>query len=311
LSDIRFGITSVETLDERARSTIAAAGAAGLDLVGSIDHVSFRGGEGIDGLITAAALAGVHPTIGLYVGVFQLPLRHPVIVARQLSTLAQFAPGRLTFGIGVGGEDPHEFENCGVDVRTRGRRTDESLWILRRLLTGESVDFDGEFYQLHDARIAPAPYPPIPLIVGGRSSAALRRAATLGDGWIGAFNSARRFREAVDLIAEHADHVGRESIGWQHAMEYWCGFGPTVEDARRRLAVTMEQFYGLPFASFERYCPVGRPEHVAEALAPYIEAGCQTFNLIPIAASVDEAVDGVLQVKRALVGTNAVGAINP
>jgi alkanesulfonate monooxygenase SsuD/methylene tetrahydromethanopterin reductase-like flavin-dependent oxidoreductase (luciferase family) len=298
LGDIRVGVMSVKTLDERARDTIAAAAAAGLDHVGSIDHVSFRGGDGIDGLITAAALAGLHPTIGLYVGVYQLPLRHPVTVARQLSTLAHFAPGRLTFGIGLGGEDALEFDNCGIDVHTRGRRTDESLALLRRLLSGESVTFDGEFFQVQNARIAPAPYPPVPLIVGGRSNAAMRRAAALGDGWIGAFNSPRRFKEAVELVAEHAERQGRRSVGWQHAQEPWCGFGRTVERARARLAETMERFYGLPFEAFERYCPAGTPEHVAEALAPYADAGCQTFNIIPIAESVDEAVESTAEVKR-------------
>ena len=96
MGDVRLGIVSVKALDERTRDTIAAAATAGLDHVGSIDHVAFRGGDGIDGLITAASLAGIHPSIGVYVGVYQLPLRHPVLVARQLSTLAHFAPGRLT-----------------------------------------------------------------------------------------------------------------------------------------------------------------------------------------------------------------------
>lgn len=251
-------------------------------------------------MVTAAVIAGLHPTVGLYVGVYQLPLRHPVTVARQLSTLAHFAPGRLTFGVGVAGEDSQEFDNCGIEVRTRGRRTDESLLVLRRLLTGESVDFEGEFFELHDARIVPAPHPPIRLVIGGRSHAAIRRAATLGDGWIGAFNSSRRFAEAVSLIADHAERVGRSSAGWEHAMEFWCGFGPTVEEAHQRLSRTMERFYRIPFASFQRYCPVGRPEQVAEALVPYLEAGCRTFNLIPIAASIDEALDGAAQVKRSL-----------
>jgi alkanesulfonate monooxygenase SsuD/methylene tetrahydromethanopterin reductase-like flavin-dependent oxidoreductase (luciferase family) len=298
LGDIRLGIMSVKTLDERARDTIAAAAAAGLDHVGSIDHVSFRGGEGIDGLITAAAFAGLHPTIGLYVGVYQLPLRHPVTVARQLSTLAHFAPGRLTFGIGLGGEDPQEFENCGIDVHTRGRRANESLALLRRLLSGESVTFEGEFFQVRDVRVVPVPHPPVPLIIGGRSNAAMRRAGVLGDGWIGAFNSPRRFKEAVELVAGHAERNDRRSVGWQHAQEVWCGFGPTVERARARLATTMEAFYGLPFEAFERYCPAGTPENVADALASYVDAGCQTFNLIPIAASVDEAVHGAAEVKR-------------
>ena len=304
MGDVRLGIVSVKTLDERTRDTIMAAAAAGLDHVGSIDHVCFRGGEGIDGLITAAALAGIHPNIGLYVGVYQLPLRHPVLVARQLSTVAHFAPGRLTFGVGIAGEDPHEFENCGVDVHTRGRRADESLALLRRLLTGESVTFDGEFFQLHDTRILPVPHPPIPLIVGGRSDASMRRAGALGDGWIGAFNSVRRFAEAVTIVDEEAVRVGRGSVGWQHAMEVWCGFDTNVEAARKRLAQAMEQFYGLPYESFARYCPAGRPEHVGEHLAPFLEAGCQNFNLIPIAASVDEAIDGAVQVKQSLVGSS-------
>lgn len=305
MGDIRLGIVSIKTLDERARDTVAAAAAAGLDHVGSIDHVSFRGGDGIDGLITAAALAGIHPDIGLYVGVYQLPLRHPVIVARQLSTLAHFAPGRLTFGVGVAGEDPHEFDTCGIDVHTRGRRADESLAVLRRLLTGEPVTFEGEFYELHDARILPAPHPPIPLIVGGRSDASMRRAGTFGDGWIGAFNSAQRFARAVESVAEHAERAGRGSVGWQHAMEVWCAFDADVETARERLAAAMQRFYGIPYESFQRYCPAGRPEHITEHLLPFLEAGCQNFNLIPIAASVEEAVEGSLQVKQSLVGSSS------
>jgi alkanesulfonate monooxygenase SsuD/methylene tetrahydromethanopterin reductase-like flavin-dependent oxidoreductase (luciferase family) len=141
------------------------------------------------------------------------------------------------------------------------------------------------------------------LIVGGRSDASMRRAGTLGDGWIGAFSSASRFAEAVTRVAEYGDRAGRGSVGWQHAMEIWCGFDTNVEAARTRLADTMQRFYGLPYESFERYCPAGRPEHVSEHLAPYLEAGCQTFNLIPIAASVDEAIEGALQVKQSLLGS--------
>jgi hypothetical protein len=66
----------------------------------------------------------------------------------------------------------------------------------------------------------------------------------------------------------------------------------------------MQRFYGLPYESFERYCPAGRPEHVSEHLASFLEAGCQNFNLIPIAASVDEAIDGAVQVKQSLVGSS-------
>jgi alkanesulfonate monooxygenase SsuD/methylene tetrahydromethanopterin reductase-like flavin-dependent oxidoreductase (luciferase family) len=306
LSDIRVGILTVDTLDARARDRVAIAASAGLDFVGSTDHVCFQGGHGVDGLTTVATFAGLHPNIGLYVGVYQLPLRHPVVVARQVSTLAHFAPGRLTFGVGIAGEDPREVESCGVDMRTRGRRATEALFVLRRLLAGESVTLDGEFFRLDDTQVLPAPNPAVPLIVGGKSDAALQRAATLGDGWTAVFMSARRYAESIERIADHADRAGRGPVPWQHSLELWCGFGPTVDDARVPLAGQMERFYGLPFSALERYSPAGTPEDIAAALAPYVEAGCRTFHVNPVADSHEEAVYGVAQVKKHLVSSVSI-----
>ena len=146
------------------------------------DHVSFFVGAGSDALIAATSLLAARADLSVYVALYLLPLRHPVLVARQLATLAQFAPGRLTFGVGIGGEDPHEIEVCGVNPKTRGRRMDECLQILRSLAEGKATTFDGEFFSLQDALILPAPSPRIPLVVGGRSDAAVNRAARLGDG---------------------------------------------------------------------------------------------------------------------------------
>jgi alkanesulfonate monooxygenase SsuD/methylene tetrahydromethanopterin reductase-like flavin-dependent oxidoreductase (luciferase family) len=306
VGELEVGILTVKTLDERARERVAMAAAAGLDYVGSTDHVTFRGGDGVDGLTTVATYAGLHPTIRLYVGVYQLPLRHPVVVARQVSTLAHFAPGRLTFGVGVAGEDPHEVESCGVDMRTRGRRMNESLYLLRRLLAGESVTFDGEFFSLQDAQVFPAPDPPVSLIVGGRSDAALRRTATLGDGWVGVFVSPRRFAESAQRVEEHAEEAGRGPVPWEHALELWCGFGANADEGRVTLASAMERFYELPFSALEPYSPAGTPEDIAAALAPYVEAGCRTFHLNPVASSLDEAVYGVAQVKQCLTRAASV-----
>src|SRR3954451_23232830 len=155
---------------------------AGVDHLCVGDHVSFFVGAGSDGLITATSMLTAHSELPVYVGLYLLPLRHPVPVARQLATVAQFAPGRLTLGVGIGGEDPHEIEICGVDPKTRGRRMDECLRVLRSLADGTPLTFDGEFFALEDALIVPSPSPAIPLIVGGRSDAAISRAARLGDG---------------------------------------------------------------------------------------------------------------------------------
>jgi alkanesulfonate monooxygenase SsuD/methylene tetrahydromethanopterin reductase-like flavin-dependent oxidoreductase (luciferase family) len=281
---------------------LAAVHDAGIDYVCVGDHVSFFVGLGGDGLLRATALAPLHPTLPIMTGVYLLPLRHPVLVARQLADLGQIAPGRLIFGVGIGGEDRHEVEICGVDPATRGRRMEECLAIVRRLLAGEPVTFHGEFFDLDDALILPAPVEPTPIIVGGRSDAAVRRAGRLGDGWLGIWNSARRFAEVVDIVAAEAARAGRDDPPTRHAMQLWCGFDDTKEGARARLAPAMEGFYQIPFERFEKYSPYGTPEEIAEFLVPYVEAGCTSFNLIPQAVDRETSLAGAAAVKKLLAG---------
>jgi alkanesulfonate monooxygenase SsuD/methylene tetrahydromethanopterin reductase-like flavin-dependent oxidoreductase (luciferase family) len=273
---------------------------AGVDHVCCGDHVSFFVGAGVDGLLQATAFAMAHPTLPISTGVYLLPLRHPVLVARQLSDLSRLAPRRLVFGVGIGGEDRHEVEICGVDPATRGRRMEECLHVLRQLLTGEPTSFHGEFFDLDDARVLPAPAEPIPVIVGGRSDAAVRRAGRLGDGWLGIWNSARRFAEVVDIVADEAARAGRDDPPTQHAMQVWCGIADSKERARANLAPAMQGFYQIPFERFEKYSPYGTPEDVAEFLALYVEAGCTTFNLIPQADDDEAALAGAAAVKKLL-----------
>lgn len=272
---------------------------AGIDHVCCGDHVSFAG-AGFDGIVQATALAMLHPTLPVYTGVYLLPLRHPVVVARQLADFGRLAPGRLTFGVGVGGEDRREVFNCGVDPATRGRRMNESLAILRELMSGAKVTTRGGFFELDEAIIAPAPTPPIPIIVGGRSDAAVRRAGEFGDGWLGIWNSPRRFAEVADAIAAEAARVGRVDPPTRHGMQVWCGLAESREVARACLAPAMQAFYGLPFERFERYCPYGTAEDVAAFLAPYVDAGCTEFNLIPQSTDDGAALAGVVEVKRLL-----------
>ncbi|HEY2126742.1 MAG TPA: LLM class flavin-dependent oxidoreductase [Streptosporangiaceae bacterium] len=290
----------LESNPEAARALLASAAAAGIDHVCCGDHVSFVVGLGFDGLLQATALTLLHPTLPVHTGVYLLPLRHPVLVARQLADLAQLAPGRLVFGVGIGGEDRHEIASCGVDPATRGARMDECLAIVRGLLAGGPVTFRGQFFSLDDVVITPSPELPIPILVGGRSDAAVRRSGRLGDGWLGIWNSARRFAAAVELAAETADRAGRPAPPSHHAMQVWCGLAGSRAAARACLAPVMEAFYQLPFERFERYCPYGTAEDVSEFLAPYVAAGCTEFNLIPQSPDPDEAIAGTAAVRKLL-----------
>ncbi len=304
MADVRVGmfapVGSFARSDEPHRAAFTRIAESAVDHVCVGDHVSFHVGAGSDALIDATSVLTYYPELPCYVALYLLPLRHPVLVARQLASIAELAPGRLTLGVGIGGEDRHELEICGVDPRTVGRRMDESLQILRGLADGKPVSFDGEFFSIRDALIVPAPEPGIPLIVGGRSDAAVRRAGRFGDGWLGIWVSPRRFGSVVDQIGEHAGHADRDASSFEHAINVWCGFGPTRDVARPPLAAGMQRFYQMPFEPFERYSPCGTPEQVADFLHPYIEAGCTTFNVIPCANDHETAVAAVAELRRLL-----------
>lgn len=278
---------------------LAARKAAGLGMVIVSDHLSFRDGFGQDALIRAGMVHAQQPDLTVLVAVYLLPLRHPSLVARQLCDLNQMAPGKLVLGVGVGGEDRAEIAAAGVDPATRGRRTDESLRCLRQLMTGQPVAFAGEHFQLDGVRIVPAIDPPVPILVGGRSDAALRRTARLGDGWFGIFCTPDRFAGSLERIAAEADAAGRQ-VDWRHGMQVWCCIDDDARKARSMLAARMSSFYQVPFEKFERYAPAGSAEQVAEFLAAYVRAGARYLNLSPVGLD-SYGIDGVAKVKEYLV----------
>ncbi|MCU1652468.1 MAG: class flavin-dependent oxidoreductase [Pseudonocardia sp.] len=273
---------------------------AGIDHVMVGDHVMFHGGVGNDGLTDAASVVTATEELDVYLAVYLMVLRHPLLVARQILTVAQLAPGRLSLGLGIGGDDRREVAACGVDPRSRGRRMDESLALVRRLLDGETVTHEGEFFSLAEARLRPTPEQPIPLVVGGRSDAALRRAGRLGDGWLGIWTSPARCAEAIRAVEQHGAEAGRTDVGWRHGMTFWCGFGTDRAEARGRVAPAMEGLYRTPFDDFERYIPHGTAQDVAEFVAPFVDAGCTTLNFIPFAGSDEESIDAVAETRKLL-----------
>ena len=281
----------------RRRALSDRAAAAGVGHLFVADHVSFHTGFGMDGLIQAATAAALAPELSIHLGVYLLALRHPVLVARQLSTLCEAAPGRIALGVGVGGEDRHEIEICGVDPRTRGRRTDACLQALRGLLSGEPTSADNEFFRFEEAWIRPAPDPPLPITIGGRSEAAVRRAARHGDGWLGVWCSPQRFAAVRQQIESEGAARG---VAWRHGLQVWVGSDADPARARERLARRMEGIYRVPFERFEKYSPVGPPCRIADFLRPYAEAGCRDFNVMAVAESSEAALDAVGEIASEL-----------
>ncbi|HWL41675.1 MAG TPA: LLM class flavin-dependent oxidoreductase [Ilumatobacter sp.] len=284
----------------RLRETVAAIADAGLDFVGVLDHLSFWDGTGFDSIVNAAAVAAVHPSIPVMTAVTVMSVRHPVLLARELSSLSLLAPGRLTLGVGVGGEDRREIEAAGVDPSVRGARMDESLQILRDLAERGASSFQGTHFALDDVRITPRPEPRIPIIVGGRSDRALRRAARFGDGWLGFACSPERFSTASKIVREEAAVAATPVGDFNFGLSVWCGVanGPAPHGP---LARQLEALYKLPYERFARYCPVGSPADIAAELARYVEAGCTRLCLMPVGGSVDEEIAAVAAIKRHLI----------
>ena len=274
---------------EQLQSTLLEIEGSGIDFVSVLDHLTFWDGAGFDGLANAAAVAAAHPRIPISITVLILPVRHPVIVARQICSIALLAPGRLTLGVGVGGEDRHEIEAAGVDPSTRGGRMNESLTVLRALLDEGEVTFAGEHFDVRSVRVRPVPTSRIPILVGGRSEAALRRTARLGDGWLAFACSPERFTAATLSIRTEAEQHGRGDIEFDHGLVVWCGYsdhacGPSP------LAREMESLYKIPFDRFAKYCFEGSPGDVAKHLADYADAGCGRFSIIPVGDSIQDEI---------------------
>jgi probable F420-dependent oxidoreductase len=286
--------------DQGVAAWAREAEAAGVDGVFVGDHVTFYG-SGSDGLMKLAPIAAVTTKLELQTSVYLLALRHPTPVALQCAMIDQMSQGRLILGVGIGGEDPNEWWACGVDPKTRARRTDESMQIMRSLWTQETTTFDGKYFKLKDVRMRPKPFRPegVTLQVGGRSDAALHRAARYGDGWTGIWVSVRRFVEAGEKMQEFAAQAGRGDVTFVRGMQVWMGVDDDKAVARAKVGGSMHAFYKVPFESFEKWTPYGSPAEIAEFLAPYVEAGCEHFNFV-IADAAEATLEKALAVRDAL-----------
>jgi probable F420-dependent oxidoreductase len=159
-------------------------------------------------VLAAAAVCTTRPRIGA--SVFVLGHRHPVVMAKMLTSIDALSGGRLICGVGVGWWK-EELEILGAPFRARGRQADEILRIFKELWTVENPSFDGEFFRFHDIGFAPKPVqkPHPPIWVGGDSPGAFRRVVTLGDGWHATSKTPAELREALGRLRRTAEGEGR------------------------------------------------------------------------------------------------------
>ncbi len=163
-----------------------------------------------DPLVAAGAMGAATSTIRFYTQVLKLGSRNPLLLARQVLTVAALTQNRFGFGVGIGWS-PEEFRWCGVPYERRGKRVDEMIEVIQLVLAGGMVDYHGEFFDFDKLQMSPAPTERVPFYVGGHTEVALKRAARVSDGWTSAMI---RFEDLVatkkrldELLAER----GREN----------------------------------------------------------------------------------------------------
>ena len=242
-----------------------------------------------------AAAAGATSNLRVMTGIVIAPLYHPVTLAKMVATVDQVSNGRLDFGIGISGQrgTKIEFDAVGVDVHTRGKRTDEMLQVMQRLFTEEHVSHHGDFFDFDDVSLLPfpaqKPYPPV--WVSGRSEAAMRRAGVMGDGWYPYLFTVRRIKASNDMVRQYAAEAGRDLTGFNWGLNQPTAISSDGSEALELAVSNVGERYVTAERSAESIakalCIAGTPDDCVKAVEERIEAGVEHINLGFLASEPD------------------------
>jgi probable F420-dependent oxidoreductase len=223
--------------------------------------------------------------IKLGVAVYLLALRAPAVAAKMAATLDVLSGGRLVFGVGVGGENPKEFELCGVPHGERGARVTEAIDAVRALWRDTPATFKGRFTSFEGVSIEPKPVqkPGPPIWIGGRSDAALARAGRQGDGWVSYVVQPERYAQSLDKIRSAAQQAGRTLDHFAAAHLAFVTVGRDYETAKAAWVKVLTTRYAQDFEPLaKKYGIIGTPEQCAEQIEKFRAAGCNYVIVNPI-----------------------------
>jgi probable F420-dependent oxidoreductase len=209
-----------------------------------------------------------------------LPTRQPVLLAKQLATLDFLCKGRLLLVVGLGGDDTKDFDAAGVCKQERGKRADEAIALMKKLWTEEDVNFQGAFYSTRDLTLLPRPYQRegIPLWVGGRSQAALRRTAHLADGWLASNTTPAEVGAGIEAIRGFAREAGRKIPEDHYGVLIPYYVARSEEEALRNAGPSLRRRADL---AVPEYAALGTPQAITKRIRAYVDLGASKFVMRP------------------------------
>jgi probable F420-dependent oxidoreductase len=168
----------------------------------------------IETFMLMGMLGAVTTKINFNTFVVKLPIRHPVLVAKQLTSLAYMLEGRIHLGVGLS-PWPEDFAVTGTEWKTRGKRLDEMIEIIRGLQGGEYFGYQGKHYEIPALKLCPVPSQPVPILIGGHAEPALRRAARVGDGWMHGGGPKEKLDDLLDKLQRYRVEYGTDKKDFQ------------------------------------------------------------------------------------------------
>jgi alkanesulfonate monooxygenase len=273
--------------------------ALGFESVWAWDHIllgvapSFPIHEALT-ILTAVAARTSRIKVGT--GILVLPVRNPVLLAKELATIDHISGGRLILGAAVGWYK-REFDSLGAEFTQRGKLMEQGLEILKRLWTEEMVDADYPPYKLRGAVLQPKPVqkPHPPILIGGYVDAVLKRVATKGDGWLTYYYTVDSFKKSWAKIRAFAEEAGRnpDELSATNQLPICVGPRAKVEGPMKQWLQT-EWDYASWSESTMDSAIMGTPEECVEQLMPHIEAGLDRIIFVPFKYE-KEQVEAVAQ----------------
>jgi probable F420-dependent oxidoreductase len=248
----------------------------------TLDHVT-----SFDPVVVLTYAAAVTARIGLGASVLVLPVHDPRMVAHQWATLDRLSNGRAVMGVGIG--RPFHFQEFQIPEEGRVARLREQIELIRALWSQEKVTHHGRFYHLDDAKLGVRPVQqPLPVWMGVGHPNAIRRAAGIADGWMGAGGSTKDdFRRAVPLLREALEKAGRDPDNFPISKRIFISVDEQPDVARAELLRWYTEVYHNP-AGTDSSGIHGTPDQVREQLQELIAAGANHLLLNPVSRHVEQ-----------------------